>query len=357
MHVRRHFSPLWFTWAVTAACTHDARSTEPAARAENAGAAAPVLSSDAMAVMNAWSPHALVSRLSGAEESTTLLLSETGLYLDIVAKQLHPAAVEFSPTYPLWSDGSDKRRWLLLPQGEVIDDRNPDAWRFPVGTFAFKEFSHAGRRLETRLIARLGEGPEDYWMGSFVWSEDERDAQFVLEGAADVRGTTHDVPPARSCGTCHRGDPARYLGLSPVQAQLPPALLQQPAQFVVPGTSTEAAAIGYLHANCAHCHNPQGSARPDTDLDLRLRASDHSVRDTLVYTSTIGVPLQYFGAVPGTLRVVPGHPEDSALLLRMRERGNRTQMPPIATETIDFDGATAVELWISQLPSPDWTER
>jgi hypothetical protein len=39
---------------------------------------------------------------------------------------------------------------------------------------------------------------------------------------------------------------------------------------------------------------------------------------------TINVPLHYFGALAGTLRVVPGRPERSALLLRMRDRGDRT---------------------------------
>jgi hypothetical protein len=50
-------------------------------------------------------------------------------------------ATAFTPHYPLWSDGSAKRRWLRLPPGTSIDKSNPDAWEFPRGTKAWKEFS------------------------------------------------------------------------------------------------------------------------------------------------------------------------------------------------------------------------
>ena len=50
-----------------------------------------------------------------------------------------------------------------------------------------------------------------------------------------------------------------------------------------------------------------------------------------------------------TGRVVPGDPEHSALLYRMRQRGNIGQMPPIATERVDPDGIEAVRQWIEGL--------
>lgn len=150
-----------------------------------------------------------------------------------------------------------------------------DHWQLPTGTVLFKEFANETRRIETRIIARTGEGPRDYWIGAFVWNDDESDADFVPNGRRDARGS-HDVPSSAQCGTCHNGEPGRVLGLSAVQqpkiaAELlahPPAVSFAPLADVV--TANAANAIGYLHANCGHCHNPNGSARPDTDMNLRL---------------------------------------------------------------------------------------
>ncbi len=80
-------------------------------------------------------------------------LQETGLYSDWATKTVAPGTLLFSPQYPLWSDGATKTRWMRLPKGTFIDARNPDVWRFPVGTRFWKEFRF-GRRAETRFIER-----------------------------------------------------------------------------------------------------------------------------------------------------------------------------------------------------------
>src|SRR5688572_24491791 len=91
-------------------------------------------------------------------------LAEAGLFSDITNKVVASAAIGFQPAYALWSDGADKQRWVVLPEGGAIDSSDPDHWRFPVGSRFFKEFSQSGRRLETRLIERFGPGDGDYGM-------------------------------------------------------------------------------------------------------------------------------------------------------------------------------------------------
>jgi hypothetical protein len=298
-----------------------------------------------------WEPPAV--DLPDPESSTEFWLSQTGLYRDIADKMLAPDLRPFEPTYKLWSDGADKQRWLRLPEGSRIDSSDMEHWQFPVGTLFWKEFSHAGKRLETRLIARTGPGRNDYWMGAFVWLDDESDARFVPDGENDVRETEHDVPTVKNCGTCHNGEAGRILGFSAVQQpEAPSELLSDPpaAPFRAPGDARTAAALGYLHANCAHCHNPNGSARPDTDMHLRLQTTDREPEDTFIYRSTVGVPLQYFESEPFSLRVAPGDPDQSGLLFRMTQRGEKTQMPPLATEQRDDDGIAAVRAWIETLP-------
>ena len=286
--------------------------------------------------------------LPDPDQPSELRLSQLGLYRDIERKVLAGDVREFEPAHPLWSDGASKRRWLRLPAGARIDSSDMDHWRFPAGTMLFKEFSREGRRIETRVIARTGCADTDTWMGAFVWNDDESDALFAPEGVRDARGTRHDVPPAASCATCHDGEPGRVLGFSAVQQPLAPALSHPMPSFAPPGDAVTAAALGYLHANCGHCHNPNGSARPDTDMDLRLSIADRSPADAGAVRTTVGQPLRYYRSSL-TSRVVPGDPDRSALLHRMRERGTRSQMPPLATEAVDPVGVALVQAWIDSL--------
>src|SRR5690349_20362108 len=62
-----------------------------------------------------------------------MLLSETGLYSDIATRTLAPGDAPFDVGFELWSDGAEKQRWLLLPEGTAIDDSDVDRWSFPTG--------------------------------------------------------------------------------------------------------------------------------------------------------------------------------------------------------------------------------
>jgi mono/diheme cytochrome c family protein len=244
----------------------------------------------------------------------------------------------------------------------------------PVGAKLWKEFrAPDGTRLETRLvehIAAAGDDATDWWMGAFVWRADGSDAVFVERGAENVNGTAHDVPTAQSCRSCHQGEPGHALGFSALQlfgdgpagvrldelaasrrlSHPPPA----DAAYVVPGDATTREALGYLHANCGHCHNPRGIARPDVDMTLRLDLQAATPEDTTIYRATVGVPLFRFQSPGVDTRVVPGDPAHSALIVRMSTRatGLGRQMPPLATEIVDDEGVAAVSAWIATLPSP-----
>lgn len=280
-----------------------------------------------------------------------LWLSQTGLYADIAGKVLASDVVGFEPRFQLWSDGASKLRWLRLPAAERIDNSDPDHWQLPAGAVLFKEFSREGQRLETRVLARTGPGPRDYWLGAFAWLEDESDARLVPEGVSNARGTSHDVPSSKRCGTCHDGAPGRALGLSAIQQPgLPAELLRvPPLASPVPGQPSTQAALGYLHANCAHCHNPRGSAFPDTDLDLRLSSADTSPDAALAQRTTLQVPLQFFRRTSARWRVAAGQPDESALLQRMSQPDPLIRMPPLGTEQIDAAGVEIVRAWIESL--------
>jgi hypothetical protein len=292
-------------------------------------------------------------------------LSETGLFEDFAALRVAADVIAFEPTYKLWSDAATKRRWLRLPPGTQIDTTDMDHWVFPVGTKLWKEFSLDGQMLETRLIERYGTGSEDYWMGAFVWNASHTDAVLAVDGQQDINGTMHDAPAQKDCGACHRGDVGRVLGFSAIQLSRtvnPPALPElatmgllshAPAAvggYPLPGDAVTSTALGYLHANCGHCHNKNGTAWPDTQMVLRSKVNDTDVASSGVYTSIVGQPLQYWRGGAITLRVAPGAPAMSALIARMKSRTPKEQMPPLATELVDPTGIDAVSAWISALP-------
>jgi hypothetical protein len=298
---------------------------------------------------------------AGAEDRERL--SGLGLYRDIASKEIAPGAREFEPDHALWSDGSVKRRWIVLPEGAVIDTSDMDRWRVPVGTRLFKEFAIDGRRIETRLIERTGPAAADFDMVAYLWLEDESDAVRTPEGLDNALETDHDVPGDELCLRCHRGERGRVLGFSALQLDHDGALsvaslaaeglLSDPpatdAVLRAPGGLVERAALGALHANCGHCHNPFGTAWPDTELELRLAVADRQPEDTTTYKTAVGEPLNQFRADGYELRIDPGSPETSAVLHRMEDRGSRVQMPPIATEKVDEDGVAAVTAWIEVL--------
>ena len=181
-----------------------------------------------------------------------------------------PAAAEiaFEPQYPLWSDGTSKRRWLQLPPGTAIDAANPDAWDFPPGTKLWKEFSYA-QRVETRTLERLADGT--WRFAAYVWSADGTQAvPAPEEGIAalpvpDAPGGRYRIPSRADCLACHEGAPVPVLGFSAVQLSgelrklaargvlrnLPAALAAAPPGIAAP-TPTARAALGYLHGNCGH---------------------------------------------------------------------------------------------------------
>jgi len=303
-------------------------------------------------------------------------LSQTGFHTSADGLAVPGQARAFAPAFALWSDGAEKSRWIALPDGERIDTRDMDHWLFPVGTRAWKEFALAGMRLETRLIERWGPGPNDYFMGTFVWNAEQTEAYLAADGSDDVLGTAHDAPAQERCPTCHNGDTGRILGFSALQLAatsltappasspstslsaladdgwldtLPPSSL--PIARADPGTM--APALGYLHANCGHCHNPRGTAWPDTQMLLRVDVDEPLDERSGIYESVVGQRLQYFRDQGGqvALRVDPGRADSSGLIARMAVRGPREQMPPLATEQIDVEGLELIRSWIEAMPA------
>lgn len=312
----------------------------------------------------------------GAQDPLPDRLDQTGLY-EPGTTTLSQGLLAFSPQYPLWSDGARKRRWLSLPAGATVDASNPDAWVFPPGTRAWKEFGY-GRPVETRFIERLADG--SWRFAAYVWSQDGTQATLVPEAGmayhavSDAPGGRYPIPSREDCLACHDGGAGPLLGLNALQLSpdrdqmaphaetaapefvdlkelhdlgllenLPPALLDQPPRIAAT-TATGRAVLGYMHSNCGICHNDRGSL---ADLDFNLLQSAALSQESIARTlaSTIGRSSEF--VAPGVeLRLVPGELEASVLLYRMRSRNVVAQMPPLGRRIPDAKAIALLGHWI-----------
>jgi hypothetical protein len=308
----------------------------------------------------------------GADASTSpATLSETGLYAGELGGALAPGVVEYEVAWELWADGATKRRFVMLPAGEIIDTSSMDFWTVPVGTRLWKEFSVDGKRIETRLMWKQGSELDDWFAVSYAWSADGQEALAAEGGVQDALGTDHDIPRARDCRRCHGRQPDFVLGFSALQLDHAPAgegsdvtletlatdgrLSDPPAglsgpYYPLPGDATARAALGGLHGNCGGCHHPGSDVIDQTPVLLRLSVADlGAVEDTPVFQSSVGQPEERPLGGEVTALIVAGDHQASAVWARMGLR-NMLGMPPLATEVIDEDGRAALAAWIDLLP-------
>lgn len=104
-------------------------------------------------------------------------------------------------------------------------------------------------------------------------------------------------------------------------------------------------ARSYLHANCAHCHQP--GAGGTADLDLRMTTP-------LEKTKLLGFrPVQGTFDIPDARIIAPGDPYRSILCYRIAKLG-RGRMPHIGSDTVDAEGVSLIHNWISRMvPHPE----
>jgi hypothetical protein len=309
-------------------------------------------------------------------------LSETGLYL-AGTQTIDPRNRPFAPQYPLWTDGARKARWIRLPAGAVIDGRNVDEWVFPVGTRFWKEFAFNGRRVETRMLWRAS---ADAWsFATYVWNDAQTDATLAppegVRGVGEVApGQRHTIPSREDCQTCHDTGTRPVLGFTALQLSpdrdplapnaeplapgmvtvqtllderlLGPAYPRLAAEAPrIPGDGQTRAVLGYLTANCGHCHNEQSTvATVRFPLSMPAYPSAAHVGKTIAALLTRTTKWDLPHAASGTTSLVKvGAPDLSALFVRMRSRRPSSQMPPLGTVIPDRQALGLLSAWIDDL--------
>lgn len=323
--------------------------------------------------------------------SVPKLLSEHRLFAEPMAQQRpSDGVVLYDLNTPLFSDYSHKRRFIRLPPGQQMQYREQEVLEFPVGTVMAKTFSYPhdmrdlaqGERLvETRVQIR----EEDGWYGvTYAWNDEQTDATLVVGGSqldvswihsnGESRSTSYQIPNANQCLNCHGqnktyqpiGPTARNLNRDSPVGENPPNQLAYLAesglldglpdlsgvatmpQFDNPHSgSIDGRARAWLEINCAHCHNPQGTART-TGLDLRGEQTELGKLGLWKNPVAAG-----HGAGGRKYDLVPGKPDESILMFRLETPDPSVMMPNIGRRMIPTEAVALVREWIEGLKDPN----
>ncbi len=315
-----------------------------------------------------------------ADPNRPMSLLDTGLCVDPACTQIAAGVRTYVPRWQLWADGAAKRRWISLPPNAKIDNSEPDHWEFPVGTRLWKEFSLNGVRVETRYMVRLDNAEplyKNWFMVSYVWNQAQTEAIIAPRGAENANGTTHDVPSASDCLQCHDRVGGKVLGFSALALDFAGAAgdldLEDTSALgwltaALPGaaspryplptgrnpdeTANAPDALGYLHMNCGHCHNPQSPVFIGSQLELRLEVGKLATwTATPTYLRTVDKAASQ--SVDGsTLVVKSGDADDSVLIKRMISTDLAIHMPELGSVVVDEAAQVYLRAWINSLPPP-----
>jgi hypothetical protein len=290
-------------------------------------------------------------------------LSAVGLYEDTA----HPAdvtarALAYAPEFPLWSNGSVKQRYLVLPKNTVIDSE-AELLAFPNGSLLFKTFSFenadgVAEPVETRVLRKKASG-WDY--AAYLWGHEDAE---LLDGrratavpvSVDGDAFEHEVPSRRECRECHESAPAVVLGFNAWQLDYTPkgahqtelerlaaagAFSSMPDGLAIEDGDADTRWVkGYVAANCTHCHN--GGDGPNAAFDMQ---------PGVFVENTVGHETESSASGTG-IRIAPHDPEQSVLYLGFTARDNGTgikAMPPVGVQFRDASAARRLETWIQGL--------
>ncbi|WP_432770726.1 MAG: hypothetical protein HEQ22_08355 [Sphingopyxis sp.] len=278
------------------------------------------------------------------------------------------ARVGYTLRTPLFSDYADKQRFISIPAGKKAAVAADGTIEFPVGTVLVKSFGWSdvggGRPVETRLLIRRAGG----WTAlPYIWDADGKDATLALGGRrvpvtfkspdGEVHRIRYAVPNKNQCKECHSlngeivpiGPKARNFVVGDAAStyfENPAALKPVMPVWDDPRTGSVAdRARAYLDVNCAHCHNPAGSA---SNSGLFLRWTD----DAAGVNYGIGKRPTAAGRGSGGMdfAIAPGDAAHSFMIYRLESTDPGIAMPEVGRSTVHREGAALLRQWIAEMP-------
>lgn len=285
---------------------------------------------------------------------------------------------------PLFSDYAHKARFVKIPAGQKAIYNPSNEFDFPVGTVLIKNFFYPndfrdaskGRKiLETRLLIHEEAG----WKAlPYIWNDEQTEAVLEVAGGrkaiswihsdGTTKSITYSIPNVNQCKGCHVRN-SRFSPIGPSARQLNRELdytdgkLNQLIKWKTSGMldglpenlsdcpkapdwenpqdgTTEERARAYLDINCAHCHSATG---PANTSGLMLNVHETNPMRLGVFKSPVAAGR---GSGNHLYSIVPGKPDESILIYRMKSTDPGVMMPELGRKLIHEEGVKAVEDWI-----------
>ncbi|MFK7922231.1 MAG: SO2930 family diheme c-type cytochrome [Bacteroidia bacterium] len=327
-----------------------------------------------------------------APKGPAMTLSEYGFFAgDVAAQKPVGGVVPYKLNTPLFSDYSEKLRFVKLPTGAKVPYNEIEVLDFPVGTTIIKTFYYPkdarkpekGRQLmETRLLIHEEEG----WKAlAYHWNDEQTEAFLEVAGGTkevkwiNAKGKKQKLayafPNLNQCKGCHSfdgklrpiGPSARQLNGNLDFGQGPKNQLEHwattemieamPAITEVPkaavwddpstGTLDQRARI-WLDINCAHCHNEHGPASTSGFfLDIHQT-------DPVVWGINKAPVAAGRGAGERSYDIVPGKADESILYYRLNSTDPGIMMPEVGRKVVHEESLNLIHDWISAMDPADY---
>ncbi len=311
-------------------------------------------------------------------------LSEFGFFTGKLSA-LNPTqgVIRYDVNTALFSNYAEKLRFIKLPDGTAATYRDSTAFELPVGTILIKNFFYPrdfrhpnGDRLivETRLLVRQADAWEAW---PYIWNEEQTEAHYDPAGEIKTvsyiakngrkKELLYAIPNKNQCKGCHiKNEKLEPIGVTARQLNRPTPLDNAAGNQLVrwnrigilnalpdashvpalavwddPSTGTlEERARAYLDANCGHCHS---ELAPAATSGLFLNIFEHRPLHLGVGKTPVAA-----GRGSGNLQydIVPGKPDQSILLFRMKTNDPAIAMPELGREQVHAEGVALIEEWI-----------
>jgi len=312
-------------------------------------------------------------------------LSDYGFFTGDIANLISiDAVLPYDLNTPLFSDYSQKARYIYIPNGKSANYVADFILDFPTGTILIKTFyflnniadaSQGKQIIETRLLVKYD---NEWEVFSYIWDEEQTEASFTVLGEQRPISWTHYngetktanylIPNKNECKSCHLFD-EEVIPIGPKARNLnrlydySDGSKNQLDKWVERGWLTglpnpypylpvwddestgnlNDRARAYLDVNCAHCHY-SGAPADNSGLFLNY---------TNVDSLHLGIckPPVAAGQGSGGLQadIIPGDPDASIMVYRMNSNDLEVQMPEISRSVIHTEGLELIREWIASL--------
>jgi uncharacterized repeat protein (TIGR03806 family) len=298
-------------------------------------------------------------------------LADYGFFKDAAGWKPNDRIVAYQLNMPLFTDYADKYRFIYVPEGQQAKVNGDGLLEFPIGSALIKSFGYEiegrPRLLETRVLLHRTDG----WLAlPYVWNDDQSAATLKVAGkripvtftdpSGEKQTISYAVPNKNQCKECHSlsdavtpiGPKARNLddgiqlanlAAHGIIGQAPKVAYPMPVWRNTGTGSLDHRARAYLDANCAHCHNANGSAS----------------NSGLFLTYEENIPVRFGiekrpvaagrGAGNHDFSIAPGDPDRSIMIYRLKSLDPGIAMPEVGRSMVHTEGVELLSRWIAEM--------